>query len=63
MNSPDEVFIQATGQSKLRISAESETEFFLTAVDAQITFVKDSAGTVTGLVLHQGGRNTPGKKK
>jgi CubicO group peptidase (beta-lactamase class C family) len=59
----DALFIQATGQGKLRISAESETEFFLTAVDAQITFVRDAAGRVTGLVLHQNGRDTPGKKR
>jgi serine-type D-Ala-D-Ala carboxypeptidase/endopeptidase len=55
--------IQATGQSKFPIFAESETEFFLTAVDAQITFVRDGSGKVTGLVLHQNGRDTPGRRK
>ena len=55
------LFIQATGQPKLPIYAESETEFFLKAVDAQITFVKEG-GRVTQLVLHQNGRDLPGKK-
>ena len=55
------LFIQATGQSKLPVYAESETEFFLKAVDAQITFVKGDRG-VSGLILHQNGRNTPCRK-
>jgi D-alanyl-D-alanine-carboxypeptidase/D-alanyl-D-alanine-endopeptidase len=58
----DPLFIQATGQSKLQVFPESETDFFYKIVDAQVTFVKDAAGTVTGLVLHQGGRDTPAKK-
>jgi len=35
---------------------------FYKIVDAQVTFVKDAGGQVTGLVLHQGGRDLPGKK-
>jgi CubicO group peptidase (beta-lactamase class C family) len=57
------LFAQATGQPKFEIFAESETSFFLKVVDAQLEFQKDAAGTVTGLVLHQAGRNMPGKKK
>ena len=53
---------QATGQSKVEIFASSPTEFFLKVVNAQITFVKDASGAVTGLVLHQGGRDMPAKK-
>ena len=53
---------QATGQSKVEIFPSSPTEFFLKVVDAQITFVKDASGAVTQLVLHQGGRDMPGKK-
>ncbi|HSD31271.1 MAG TPA: serine hydrolase [Gemmatimonadales bacterium] len=56
------LFLQATGQSKVPIFAESETGFFLKVVDAQITFVRDSTGAVTGLVLHQNGRDTPGRR-
>lgn len=53
---------QATGQPKAEIFARAETEFFLKVVDAQISFVKDDKGNVTGLVLHQGGRDLPAKK-
>lgn len=56
------LFAQATAQPRVPLYAESETEFFLRVVDAQITFEKDAAGAVTGLVLHQGGQNVPGRK-
>jgi murein DD-endopeptidase MepM/ murein hydrolase activator NlpD len=51
----DGLSIQATNQPKFEIFAESETKFFLTAVDAQITFVKDDNGQVSHLILHQNG--------
>ena len=44
------------------IYSESELDYFLKATDAQITFVKDAAGQVRQLVLHQGGRDIPAKK-
>jgi serine-type D-Ala-D-Ala carboxypeptidase/endopeptidase len=53
---------QPTGQDKFRLWPESETEFFLKEVDAQVTFVRDAQGVVTGMVLHQGGGNMTGKK-
>jgi CubicO group peptidase (beta-lactamase class C family) len=58
-----QLFLQATGQSKLPIYAESETEFFLKAVDARITFVRGSNDRAVRLVLHQGGRDLPGERK
>jgi serine-type D-Ala-D-Ala carboxypeptidase/endopeptidase len=51
----DKFFSQVTGQEKFEIFAENETDFFLKAVDAQVTFVKDAKGHVTQMVLHQGG--------
>jgi hypothetical protein len=39
----------------VEIFPESDHEFFAKAVDAQITFVTDSSGRATGLILHQGG--------
>jgi CubicO group peptidase (beta-lactamase class C family) len=45
------------GQAAFPIFPESETVFFLKVVDAQIEFEKDAAGKVTGLILHQGGRD------
>jgi CubicO group peptidase (beta-lactamase class C family) len=59
----DQIFGQATGQPKFELFPESETRFFLKVVDAQVDFVRGADGKVTGLVLHQGGRDTPGKRK
>ncbi|HSK10098.1 MAG TPA: serine hydrolase [Vicinamibacterales bacterium] len=58
----DRFMSQATGQGKVEIFAASETEFFLKVVDAGLTFVKDAAGKVTGLVLHQNGRDMQAAK-
>ncbi len=51
------LFLQATGQSRVRLHPEAETEFFISEVDAQVSFVKDAAGKVSHLILHQGGQN------
>ncbi len=59
----DRIFAQATGQPEIEIFPESETRFFLKAVDAQIDFVRGADGKVTGLVLHQNGRDLPGRRK
>ena len=56
------LFLQATGQPRFQIYAESDSAFSLTVVDAQITFVRDAAGTVTQLILHQNGQDLPGRK-
>lgn len=53
---------QASGQPKTELFAESETEFFLKPVDAQIKFVKDAQGRVSGIILRQGGREMLGQK-
>lgn len=52
----------ATGQPEVELFPESETKFFLKVVEAQVEFVKDTAGKVTGLVLTQSGRTMPAKK-
>jgi hypothetical protein len=44
------------------MQAESPVEFFVPAADAEITFTRDAAGAVTGLVLHQYGRQRQAKK-
>jgi CubicO group peptidase (beta-lactamase class C family) len=48
---------QATGQNKLEVFAESDTRFFLKAVDAQLTFGRDADGKVTHVTVHQGGQD------
>jgi serine-type D-Ala-D-Ala carboxypeptidase/endopeptidase len=58
----DQLYLQVTGQGKLPLYAETDTEFFLSAVDAQITFERDASGKVTHLVLHQNGLDTRAEK-
>jgi hypothetical protein len=57
----DQLFTQATGQPKVEIFPESDRDYFLKVVDAQITFETDSQGRTTGLILHQNGMNQPAK--
>lgn len=55
---------QPTGQpTPVEIFAESDSKFFLKVVDAQITFVKDADGKVTGLEFQQAGRTTKAKRQ
>jgi CubicO group peptidase (beta-lactamase class C family) len=56
------LYMHPTDQATLRLWPETELDFFLKEVDAQVTFVRDAQGTVTQLVLHQGGQNMPAKK-
>jgi D-alanyl-D-alanine-carboxypeptidase/D-alanyl-D-alanine-endopeptidase len=53
----NQLYAQLTGQGASEIYPESETEFFLRVVDAQIIFKTDDKGRVNALVLHQLGRN------
>lgn len=53
----NQFFAQLTGQPQVQIFAESEREFFLRVVDAQLSFEVGSEGQVPALVLHQGGRD------
>ncbi len=53
----NQLYEQATMQQRFPIFAEAPTEFFLKVVDAQISFAKDAAGKVTGMVVHQNGQN------
>jgi CubicO group peptidase (beta-lactamase class C family) len=56
------LFLQATGQPKFPIFAESDTKFFLKVVDAQISFTTDDSGAVAELSLHQNGADQPARK-
>ncbi|HEY6829028.1 MAG TPA: serine hydrolase [Gemmatimonadaceae bacterium] len=51
------LFVQPTSQPTFRLWPETEVDFFLKEIDAQVTFVRDAQGRVTGLVLHQNGAN------
>ncbi len=50
-----QLFVQIPGQPPVAIYSESETEFFLRIVDAQVRFLVDEDGEVTGFELAQGG--------
>jgi hypothetical protein len=58
----DHYFAQLTGQQPVEEFPESPNEFFDTVVAAQISFVSDAKGQVTGLVLHQNGSRRPAEK-
>lgn len=57
------IWAQATGQPNVQIYPESETVFFYTVVDAQITFEVDDTGNIARLVLHQGGADMAAPKQ
>ena len=59
----DQLFSQATGQTKIKIFAETETKFFLKVVDAQLEFFKDESGKTSHLVLHQGPAEIKAQRK
>src|SRR5207247_6070086 len=40
------LYVQASGQSRLRVYAESATKFFAKALDAQIEFARSSDGKI-----------------
>lgn len=58
----DKLMMQATDQPAFELYPESADNFFLKVVEAKVTFTRDDKGQVTGLVIHQGGRDVPGKK-
>ena len=50
------------GGTAVRLWPETPSDFFANEVDAQVTFTRDLTGAVTGLVLHQYGRDRPATK-
>src|SRR5690606_3142622 len=46
----DRLFVQATNQPQFEVFPEGGDRFFYTVVDAQISFQRDEAGQVSGLV-------------
>jgi CubicO group peptidase (beta-lactamase class C family) len=58
-----QLIVQATGQQKFEVYAETPTKFFLKAVDAQLTFVKGENGKAERLILHQNGLDQVAKRQ
>jgi serine-type D-Ala-D-Ala carboxypeptidase/endopeptidase len=58
----DRLYAQAMGQSQVELFAETETQFFITEVDAQISFIQDPQGPVKHLILYQAGQEITAPK-
>jgi hypothetical protein len=58
----DHLYLQLAGQPRFEVFPFSEKDYFLRVVRAEIGFETDSHGQVTGLVLHQNGRDLPAKR-
>ncbi|HSB12739.1 MAG TPA: DUF3471 domain-containing protein [Blastocatellia bacterium] len=52
----DKLMFTAPGQPKIEAFPESETRFYFKIIDAQVTFLKDEKGAVTGLTFEINGR-------
>jgi len=59
----DKLFAQLTGQSRLRVFASAENEFYYRAVNAQLTFNRGADGKIESLTLHQNGEQIAKKVK
>lgn len=58
-----DLFVQSVpGGAVVRLWPESAADFFVKEVDAQISFTRNSSGAVSGLVVHQFGRDRIAKK-
>ena len=55
----ERLFAQMSRQPPFEVLAESPTAFFWRLVDARMTFEVDPDSAVTGVVLHQNGRDVP----
>jgi len=61
-NEDNKLFVQATGQQKLPLTAISATEFVNNRVKVKIEFKVDSGNNALSLTMYQGGQTLPGKK-
>jgi D-alanyl-D-alanine-carboxypeptidase/D-alanyl-D-alanine-endopeptidase len=61
-NQQQQLFIQATGQASLKVTAKSDLVFVQTAAGAKITFELNEKGDVFALILDQGGLKTNAPK-
>ena len=59
----DSLKTQATGQGAFEVDAKAKDQFTADAYGIEIQFQRDEKSAVNGLLLLQGGRTTPAKKK
>jgi hypothetical protein len=58
----DKLFGEMPGQPKVELSPQSESRFSVKGTNLHVTFVRNKEGQMTGLVLHQNGRDLEAKK-
>jgi len=58
---PDGLYARATGQLAIPIFPTAPNEFFAKVAGISISFTRDAAGAVNGLVLHQNGEHPAAK--
>jgi CubicO group peptidase (beta-lactamase class C family) len=58
----EKLMTQLTGQPAFELYSDGGDNFYLKVVEAKVTFTRDDKGVVTGMVIHQGGRDVPAKK-
>jgi len=51
------LFVQATGQTRFRLFAETERRYFIKWMDVQITFEPGADGRAVSLILHKNSRD------
>ena len=51
----DHLYAQATGQGRFELLQDSRGDYYTTATELQVRFVRDAGGRATGLALFQGG--------
>jgi hypothetical protein len=56
------LYLRAPGQQKVPLKAEANGGYSIPLASATISFTRDASGTVTGLVLDQGGRKTEARR-
>lgn len=59
----EQLFAEGTGEPRVLLLAESETQFFPEGSENRVTFVRDLDNRVTHLVLHLGGRDMQAKRR
>ncbi len=57
-----QLYAQATGQGAFEVFPESPTRLFARVAEISIDLKLDAQNQVTGIALHQGGRDVPGKR-
>ena len=58
----DRLFGQISGQQVFGIYPDAKDKFFFRVVEATVDFERNDQGQITGIVLHQNGRNTKARK-